>query len=158
MKHRFAAAGVLMFALMPAGCDDAAETDAGPATLEGEWAGEGEFRTRGRGLAVQAQLELNADGSYRYLILKPGILAMASGEEGTWARAGDTLTLTPAAADAGGDGDADGRTAPLREGETVFDRLEATSPTRPPKTLAVTADGRTLELRDGKMSLDFAKK
>ncbi len=137
---------LVLWLLVLVGCDGGSRA-ALPTTLEGAWRGAGQFTARGGSLDVTAQLELLSDGSYRLLILEPGVLAMAGAEGGTWSRQGPTLTLTP--------DPPQGPTA--TPDDSVFEQLRqssAASP-RPPKRLTIASDLADLRMDDGKLALTF---
>ncbi len=145
--------GVLLaaaLALALAGCDRSSAKL--PATLEGAWIGDGTFRASVGEAEVQAQLELLSDGSYRFLVLKPAILALTGLERGTWSRNGPTLTLTPAPPPPPAADDS----APKPEG-SVFQQLRkgSAAASKPPKTLTIADDLRDLRFDDGKLALTF---
>ncbi|MEX0794569.1 MAG: hypothetical protein WD045_15645 [Pirellulaceae bacterium] len=138
-----------------------------PATLEGAWLGKGLFHAGAGDAEVTAQLELLSDGSYRYLILKPSILALTGMEEGAWQREGQTLTLAPGAkpnesADADAAGEAETEEIELGpDGKpklsSVFGALRKTNVQNatPPRTLTVADDLSHLTFDDGKLELTF---
>ncbi|MEX0653712.1 MAG: hypothetical protein WD534_06485 [Phycisphaeraceae bacterium] len=131
----------LLLAGLLIGCD---RSPAPPTTLEGAWLGEGEFRVSRGSQEVTAQLELLSDGSYRFLVLEPSIMALTGTERGVWSREGQTLTLTPG--------------IPERDpGGSVFQQLRDDSPDadRPPKTLVIAVDLADLQFDDGPMHLTF---
>ena len=66
----------------------------GPKNLEGAWLGEGKFFDLPR-VVCRVQLELLGDGTYRFLVLQPGVLALAGPETGNWRQDGDRLHLEP---------------------------------------------------------------
>jgi len=136
--------------LLTAGCDGMS-SPALPTTLEGAWLGEGQFNTRAGSMDVKAQLELLSDGTYRYLILEPGVLAMMGDERGRWSRQGQTLTLTP------GSAAAPPQTPTATPNDSVVERLRqsgAASP-RPAKQLEIAGDLSDLRFDDGKLEITF---
>jgi hypothetical protein len=132
--------------LLLTGCDGGLGSSL-PTTLEGAWLGEGQYSTRAGSMDVKAQLELLSDGTYRFLILEPGVLAMMGGEQGQWSRQGQTLTLTPAPP----------KTPSATPDDSVFEQLRqssAASP-RPPKQLTVAGNLADLRLDEGKLAITF---
>ncbi len=136
---------VTALVVMLTGCG---ESSVRPTTLEGAWLGDGAFHTSAGDAEAQAQLELLSDGSYRFLILKPNILALTGAERGTWSRTGQTLILTPAApppaAATGGTPNVSG---------SVFEQLRRGGPAKPPRSLVIADDLRDLRFNDGKLDL-----
>ncbi|MEX0887197.1 MAG: hypothetical protein WD009_12250 [Phycisphaeraceae bacterium] len=132
-------------------CDGA--WSSAPTTLEGAWLGEGTFHTRAGDADVTIQLELLSDGSYRYLILEPALLAMTGMETGTWARDADRLILTPTPAPAIDPADADADA----EAGGVFEALRRGSPQadRPDRTLTIADDLADLRFSSGRFNITF---
>jgi hypothetical protein len=141
-----------VLAVTLAGCENFSST---PKTLEGAWMGEGAFHSRMGQMDVKAQLELLSDGTYRYLILEPGILTMTGPENGDWQREDQTLTLTPVVerpdppAESEDGGEESGKSA-LQGLQKGFAASE-----RPQKTLTIADNLSKLEMRDGKIRLTF---
>lgn len=115
-----------------------------PTTLEGAWLGEGEFTASRGSMDMKAQLELLSDGSYRFVILEPGIMMLTGAETGVWSRESDELVLRPGTFER----DADG---------SVFQNLRDsdTEKAKAPKHLAVAHDLSELQFKDGPVTLTF---
>lgn len=133
-----------------------------PATLEGAWLGKGLFHADAGDAEVTAQLELLSDGTYRYLILKPAILALTGLEEGTWHREGQSLTLIPGSAAVEEPGDsAEEEIETNADGKpklsSVFQKLRQTNSQepQPPRTLTIAEDLSHLTFDDGKLELTY---
>lgn len=130
----------VMLSLVLGGCA------AAPTTVEGAWLGKGEFHTTYGSKDVVAQLELLSNGTYRFMILKPSLLALTGAEQGTWAAKAQSLVLTrdlvreEAAASSG-----------------VFSQLRKGSGATPPKKMTVSTDLLELKFNDGKMDLIFER-
>ena len=117
-----------------------------PPTLEGAWLGEGTYSVSIGSKPVKAQLEILKDGSYRYLILEPGILALTGVEKGSWKREGTTLVLKP------------GEPAPPEEDSSVLGALRRGSPKELRiKKLQISEDLKSLQQLDGALELEFRK-
>ncbi len=120
----------ILSALFLSGCSE--------RTLLQAWLGEGEFTIRGRSLDVKAQLEILEDGTYRYLILEPGIIAMMGMETGTWQENGSDLDLSP------------------NQGSTEAGGILGSTPRDfNPKTLSIEGNYSRLILDDGAMQITF---
>ncbi len=132
---------VVLFLLVS--CDRQSARD----TVIGAWLGEGTFSTRAGAADIQAQLEILSDGSYRFLIIKPTVLAMTGMETGSWTLDADQLILQPTAEQADPEADEKG---------SVLQQIRRASPAKLRiKSLQVTADFSVLELSDGPMQVTF---
>lgn len=149
------AASVLLVAMLIGGCGDEPGSKAAPENLVGHWAGEGKFSARAGSMDVKAQLELNADQTYRMLILEPGILALTGPETGEWSRSGSAVTLTPTRPPKSDH--ADTTVGPIQPGDSVLGKLRESSDPEdmPVKQLTLADDRTTLKLNDGKLSITF---
>lgn len=157
---------MLLVAVGLCGCGGGATAKA-PESLEGAWLGKGLFHAGAGDAEVTAQLELLSDGSYRYLILKPSILALTGLEEGAWQREGQTLTLSPGVEPKGADNSEASGEAETEEIElgpdgkpklsSVFGALRNTNGqnARPPRTLTVAEDRSQLTFDDGKLEITY---
>ena len=117
-----------------------------PPALEGAWLGEGTFSAGAGELAVKAQLEILSDGSYRFLILEPGIMAMMGLESGKWIREGRSLTLQPKNEKSGG----------TEKDASVISKLRQSSPENLRVKKLVIAEGlSSLQLIDGPLNIEF---
>ena len=143
--------------LLAAGCDDASAPGAdasaaaaAPTSVHGAWLGEGTFNAEAGTTEVTAQLELLSDGTYRFMILQPRVLALAGAEKGQWTTQGSTLHLKP---------DEEKPATPnpqTGEKPSVMDVLRSSSPRElREKDLSVANDFSSLTLDDGKMQLRF---
>lgn len=148
-RRRLAVAVLLLALSALTACND---QPAPPATLHGQWTGQGVFRTQAGNADVKAQLQLNEDNTYQYLILEPAVLALTGPETGTWTRNNNTLTLTPDAPPPPPTHD-EGNPAPT----SVFQALRAGSAQRPPQTLTIADNLTTLTQSDSKLQLTFTR-
>ncbi len=111
-----------------------------PDSLHGAWLGEGKFNAARGSMDVRAQVEFLPDGSYRFLVLEPGILALAGVENGKWTQNGDIVDLIPNVEEPG-------------EQRSV---LFGSAPRNfQPKLLLVESGLRSLKLDDGPMQITF---
>lgn len=114
--------------------------------LEGAWLGEGEFSASAGSVTVKAQLEILKDGTYRYLILEPRILALTGAESGTWSRDGQSLVLQPV----------NEKAEATETGTSVFGKLRESSPQDlRVKKMSIAGDLGSLTLSDGPMDIVF---
>lgn len=126
---------IIMLAFILSACSS------GTTELPGAWLGEGKFNAAQGSMDVKAQLEILPDGTYRFLVIEPGILALAGVERGKWSQSGDLLNLTPDPEEQGDDN----RSILFRSAPRNFQ----------PKTLRVVGQIKSLELADGPMQVTF---
>lgn len=149
---------LLLGAFVLLGCDEGSGTSAtgspaatpSPTSVRGAWLGKGTFNASAGSTPVVAQLEVLKDGTYRFLIIEPRILALAGMETGTWTHANGTLELTP---------DEEKPATPNPEtGEkpSLMDAMRAGSPRElREKTLHVAQGFSSMSIDDEKMKLRF---
>jgi len=112
-----------------------------PDTLHGAWLGEGKFTAARGSMDVRAQLEILPDGTYRFLVIEPGILALAGVENGKWQQDGNRVDLTPDVEEPGD------------ESRSVL--FQSAPRNFRPKTLEIKGNLRSLELADGPLQVTF---
>lgn len=99
---------LVMCALITGGCSEsetssvkASENTATSSTAtvspdHGAWLGVGTFRATEGTQQIKAQLELLANGTYRFMVIEPRVLMLLVGlEKGKWQRTGKQLNLNP---------------------------------------------------------------
>lgn len=118
-----------------------------PPALEGAWLGEGEFSASAGSVTVKTQLEILKDGTYRYLILEPRILALTGAESGTWSRDGQSLLLQPVNEKAEATETGTSASGKLRE-SSPLDLTES-------QKISIAGDLGSLNLSDGPMDIVF---